>query len=245
MSANAPETIVLLHGFTQTGRSWGPTIAALGERYRALAPDLRGHGDAADVRPVDVASIRADLLVLAPRRFALAGYSMGGRIALGLALHEDVRDRVERLVLIGASPGLASAGERAARAAADDALATEIEHDGIEPFARRWAAQPLFAGQSPDAAAAAHAERLGQSPAGLAAALRGLGTGTMQPLWDRLGELRMPVALVVGEHDEKFRAIAERMAAAILDATLHVVAGAGHAVQLEAPDAVARILAGL
>jgi 2-succinyl-6-hydroxy-2,4-cyclohexadiene-1-carboxylate synthase len=243
MSANAPQTIVLLHGFTQTGRSWGPTIAALGERYRALAPDLRGHGDAAAARPVDFASVRADVLALAPPRFTLAGYSMGGRIALDLALQEDAAERIERLVLIGASPGLASVGERAARAAADDVLARQLEHDGIEPFARRWAAQPLFAGQSPEVAAAAHAERMRQTPVGLAAALRGLGTGTMVPLWDRLGELRIPVALVVGERDEKFRALAERMAAAIPDASLHVVAGAGHAVQLEAPGEVAALIA--
>lgn len=234
---------MLLHGFTQTGRSWEPAIAALGERYRAVAPDLRGHGGAAAARPADFASVRADVLALAPSRFALAGYSMGGRIALDIALHEDARDRIERLVLIGASPGLASAAERAARAAADEALARQIEQDGIEPFARRWSAQPLFAGQPPAVAAAAHADRMRQTPAGLAAALRGLGTGAMGPLWERLGELRVPVALVAGERDEKFRAIAERMAAAIPDATLHVVAGAGHAVQLEAPSAVAAILA--
>jgi len=104
----APETIVLLHGFTQTGHSWEPTIAALGERYRALAPDLRGHGSAAGSRPVDVASVRADVLALAPRRFALAGYSMGGRIALSLALAAP--ERIARLALVGASPGIAAAG---------------------------------------------------------------------------------------------------------------------------------------
>src|SRR5690349_11730091 len=94
------ETIVLLHGFTQTGRSWEPTVAALGERYRALAPDIRGHGAAADAHPVSFAAVHADVLALAPERFSLAGYSMGGRIALSLALAAP--DRVSRLVLIGA-----------------------------------------------------------------------------------------------------------------------------------------------
>jgi len=236
----APQTIVLLHGFTQTGRSWGPAIAALGERYRALAPDIRGHGIAAAVRPVDFASVQADVLALAPERFVLGGYSMGGRIALSLALAAPAR--VERLVLVGASPGLA-ADERRARRAADEALAARIERDGIEAFAAQWSSLPLFAGQPADVAAAAHATRLAQSPAGLAAALRGLGTGVMEPLWERLHELTMPVALIAGERDAKFRAIAERMAAALSDATLHVVAGAGHAAQLEQPVAVADIAA--
>jgi 2-succinyl-6-hydroxy-2,4-cyclohexadiene-1-carboxylate synthase len=236
----ARETIVLLHGFTQTGRSWGPTIAALGERYRALAPDLRGHGSASELRPVSFDGVREDLLALAPERFTLAGYSMGGRIALTVALAAP--ERVDRLILVGASPGLAGAEERRARRAADEALADRIEGEGIEAFAREWAALPLWADQPIAVAAAANAERLAQSPAGLAAALRGLGTGVMEPLWEHLPQLRIPVALVVGERDAKFRAIAGQMAELLPDATLHVVPDAGHAVQLEAPDAVAAIV---
>ncbi|MGH2949397.1 MAG: alpha/beta fold hydrolase, partial [Solirubrobacteraceae bacterium] len=114
-----------------------------------------------------------------------------------------------------------------------------VEAIGIEAFAAEWGAQPLFAGQDERVAAAAHADRLRNSPAGLAAALRGLGTGAMPPLWDRLGELSIPVTLVVGERDEKFRAIAERMARAIPDCRTEVVPGAGHAAQLERPDAIA------
>jgi 2-succinyl-6-hydroxy-2,4-cyclohexadiene-1-carboxylate synthase len=239
-----PQTIVLLHGFTQTGRSWKPTIAALGERYRALAPDIRGHGAAAERRPIDFAAVRADLLALAPERFALAGYSMGGRIALDPTLHPHARRRVERLVLIGASPGLDDGQERRARRAADEALAAQLERDGIEAFAAHWSALPLFAGQPADVAAAAHATRLAQSTAGLAAALRGLGTGAMEPLWDRLPQLAIPVTLIVGERDAKFRAIAERMARALQSAELHVVRGVGHAVQLEDPEAVAALLGG-
>ena len=238
----ARETIVLLHGFTQTGRSWEPTIAALGERYRALAPDIRGHGTAAGADPVDFPSVHADVRSLAPGPVALAGYSMGGRIALSLALAAPTH--VARLVLIGASPGIADPQERRARRAADEALAERIEEEGIEAFAAHWSSLPLFAGQAPAVAAAAHAERLSQSPAGLAAALRGLGTGAMEPLWDRLPQLAIPVTLVAGERDVKFRAIAERMAAALPDACVHVVPGTGHAPQLEAPAAVAAVLAG-
>jgi 2-succinyl-6-hydroxy-2,4-cyclohexadiene-1-carboxylate synthase len=240
--ATVPGELLLLHGFTQTGRSWALVEAALRGRYRCLAPDLPGHGDLSARRPVSFDAVAAYLAALAPRRFVLGGYSMGGRLALDFALRHPAR--VERLVLLGASPGLADPDERQARRAADEALAERILADGVEAFAEAWGRQPLFAGQPRGVADLARAERLRQSADGLAAALRGLGTGVMAPLWDRLGELAMPVALLAGERDAKFRAIAERMAASIPHARLHVVPGAGHAAHLEAPDAVAAALDG-
>lgn len=234
------DALVLLHGFTQTRQSWRRVVAELGGRYRALAPDLPGHGLAEQRRPASFAACTAYVRALAPERFALCGYSLGGRIALHAAL--ELGERVERLVLVGASPGLADAAERRRRRAADEALAERIEAIGVEAFAREWGALPLFAGQPERVAAAAHADRLRNTAPGLAAALRGLGTGAMEPLWDRLGELAMPVTLVVGERDEKFRAIAERMRDAIPDARVVVVPGAGHAAHLERPDAIGAVL---
>jgi 2-succinyl-6-hydroxy-2,4-cyclohexadiene-1-carboxylate synthase len=233
-------TVVLLHGFTQTRQSWRRTVAALGGRYRALAPDLPGHGLASERRPASFAACIAHVRALGGDRFALAGYSMGGRIALAAAL--ALPGHVERLVLIGARPGIADPAEREGRRRADEALAERIEVIGVEAFAREWGAQPLFAGQDERVAAAAHADRLRNTATGLAAALRALGAGVREPLWDRLGELAMPVTLVVGERDARFGAIAARMAPAIPDCRLEVVAGAGHAVQLERPDAVAALI---
>jgi 2-succinyl-6-hydroxy-2,4-cyclohexadiene-1-carboxylate synthase len=233
--------LVLLHGFTQTRQSWRRTVSVFGGRYRALVPDLPGHGHAA-YRTASFDACTAYVGALAPPKFTLAGYSMGGRIALHAAL--ALQPRVERLVLLGASPGLADAQERATRRAGDDELATRIEAIGIEAFAREWGAQRLFAGQPERVAAAAYADRLRNTPAGLAAALRGLGTGVMEPLWDRLQELTIPVTLIVGERDEKFRAIAERMLAPLPAAHLVIVPGTGHAAQLEAPAAVAAAISG-
>jgi 2-succinyl-6-hydroxy-2,4-cyclohexadiene-1-carboxylate synthase len=234
--------LVLLHGFTQTGRSWQPVLHALAARYRAIAPDLPGHGGFAERRPASFAACDAYVRVLADQPITLAGYSMGGRIALHAAL--SLGPRVRRLILVGASPGIADAAERAARAAEDAALADRIEAIGLEAFVREWGAQPLFDGMPRGIAEIAHADRMRNTAAGLAAALRGLGTGVMPPLWDRLGELTVPVELVVGERDEKFRAIAERMTAALVAGRLHVVPGTGHAVHLEAPEAVAEVIAG-
>ncbi len=244
----APD-VVLLHGFTHTGASWDPVAAALAERYRALAPDLvprirapdiRGHGSASDRVPVTLDAVLGDLKALAPAQFALTGYSMGGRLALHAALAFGAR--MQRLVLIGASPGIADGAERETRRAADATLADEIEALTIEEFAHRWAQTPVLAGQPPDVAAAVHVDRLRNQPVGLARALRGLGTGALPSLWDRLGEVEMPVAIVVGERDQIFRAIATEMAAGIRSAEVIVVPGAGHAVHLEEPGVVAQAI---
>jgi 2-succinyl-6-hydroxy-2,4-cyclohexadiene-1-carboxylate synthase len=233
--------LVLLHGFTQTGRSWQPIAHALAGRYRSITPDLPGHGEFAERRPASFAACDAYLRAVADgRRITLVGYSMGGRIALHAAL--SLGGTVERLVLIGASPGIADARERAARAAEHAALADRVEAIGIERFVREWSAQPLFAGMPRGVAELADEDRLRNTAPGLAAALRGLGTGVMPPLWDRLGELTMPVQLLVGERDEKFRSIAERMSVLLPDARVHVVSGAGHAAHLEAPEAVVELL---
>jgi 2-succinyl-6-hydroxy-2,4-cyclohexadiene-1-carboxylate synthase len=229
--------LVLLHGFTQTRQSWRRTIAALDGRYRAVAPDLPGHGLMSERRPASLAATLAYLRALHDAPHLLAGYSMGGRIALHAALARP--QSVRRLVLIGASPGLADPRERAARRSADDALADRIEAEGVEAFAAEWARLALWDGQSDAVRAAAHADRLRNSAAGLADALRGLGTGVLPPVWDRLGELAMPVVLVVGERDAKFLAVAQRMAERIPDARVVTIAGAGHAAQLERPDEVA------
>ncbi len=233
-------TVVLLHGFTHTGASWDPVVSALGERYRALAPDIRGHGSASARTPVTLEGVLDDLTALAPDRFTLVGYSMGGRIALHAALR--LPGRIERLVLIGASPGIADPTEREARLRDDERLADEIEGTSIEAFAQRWAQTPVLAGQPPNVLAAAHADRLRNRPAGLAMALRGLGNAALPSLWEHLGEIRIPVALVVGERDEKFRAIADRMAGGLAAVEVIVVAGAGHAVHLEAPARVASMI---
>ncbi len=236
-------TLVLLHGFTHTGASWAPVMRALGERYSAIAPDIRGHGSAAEREPVNLEGVIADIVgMLGDEHFSLAGYSMGGRIALHAAL--ALSGRVDRLILIGASPGIADALERRARGEDDQRLADWIERArDIEQVARRWGRTPVLAHQPPDVRGRAHEDRLRNTPGGLARALRGLGPGALPPVWDRLGELRMPVVLVAGERDQKYVAISERMAERIPNARVMLVPGAGHAVHLEAPALVAHVIA--
>ena len=112
----------------------------------------------------------------------------------------------------------------------------------IEQFAERWARTPVLAGQPPPVAAAVHADRLRNQPAGVAGALRALGTGALPSLWNRLSEVRAPATLIAGERDEKFRAIAGEMARGLPDANVIAIPGAGHAVHLEAPERVALLI---
>ncbi len=231
----------MLHGFSQTHRAFDGVIAGLpAERYRPLAPDLPGHGLAAAGGPITFASCVAGLAGLAPPNFVLCGYSQGGRIALHLALADP--GRITRLILISTTAGIEDPDAREARRTADAALAGRIEREPLEDFVGRWRDQPLFAGEPAGVRAAAVADQLRNTPSGLAAALRGLGTGSMQPVWGRLGELTMPVTVLAGERDTKFRVLGRRLADELPDGSLEVVPGAGHGLLLEAPEAVAAAL---
>jgi 2-succinyl-6-hydroxy-2,4-cyclohexadiene-1-carboxylate synthase len=220
--------VVLVHGFTQNARCWGPVAERLAADHEVIAVDAPGHGDRSGTRAGFAEG--AALIGEAGGRGTYVGYSMGGRYALRLAL--DRPDLVERLVLVGASPGLEDPAERAARRAADEALADHVEAVGVGAFLDEWLALPLFAGLAPEMRFIT--QRRGNTAAGLASSLRLAGTGAQDPLWSRLGSLTAPVLLVTGERDAKFTAIAERMAARIgLRATTVVLPDAGHTAHLE------------
>ena len=224
--------LVLLHGFTQTGRSWDAVAPLLAARHTVVAVDAPGHGGSGTIAADLWESAR--LVGEAGGEADYVGYSMGGRIALHLALAAP--RLVRRLVLVGAPAGIDGDGERRERRAADEALAASIERDGVEAFLERWLASPLFATLPPGAAALD--SRRTNTAAGLASSLRRAGTGTQEPLWDRLGSLAMPMLAVAGEHDAKFTALARRLGAAWGGpARVAIVEGAGHAVHLERPAA--------
>lgn len=234
------EDLVLLHGFGGTHRAWDGVIARLpAERYRPLALDLPGHGEHADVpRPITFAGCVAHVLARSPERFLLCGYSLGGRIALHVAL--EAPERVSRLVLVSSTAGIDDDSERAARSAADHRLADELESEPYEDFIGRWRSQPLFAAEPPEVGACAREDQRRNRPDALAAVLRGVGTGEMEPLWGRLGELEMPVAVVAGSRDGKFLELGHRMVESIPGAGPElIVAAGGHGLPLENPAAVA------
>ncbi len=233
--------VVLVHGFTQTARSWAAVAAGLVRDHRTVSVDLPGHGASSRVQ-ADLWRT-ADFVAGAGGRATYVGYSLGARACLHLALrHQHL---VERLVLLGATAGIDDPVERAARRDADEALARSIETDGVDAFLDRWLDQPLFAGLPASARTGqALVDRRTNTVEGLASSLRLCGTGTMDPpLWDRLAELRVPVLVLAGSFDPKFTALGHRLADGIgPNARFEAVPGAGHAAHLEQADGFTRVL---
>src|SRR5205807_10667273 len=214
-----------------------------------IVPDLRGHGEtqAPHGAPCSMAASTTDLEKLwdelGVQRTHLVGYSMGGRLALHVAARRP--GRVLSLLTIGAHAGL-DEDAREGRRRGDEGLAERIEKEGIEAFVDYWGALPLFAGlerRGPSYVAQVRAERLQNHVAGLACSLRGMGAGTMEPVWNELGQVTFPCTFVAGQQDHGYVASARRLAATVANGRFEIVPRAGHAVHQERPDAFARLLA--
>ncbi len=249
--------LLLLHGFTGSAATWTPHLSASGgwRGFTTVAVDLLGHGASdcpTDPRRYRMERCLEDLVALLDRldvwRAAVLGYSMGGRVALHLALSAPGRpERLWALVLESASPGIEDASEREERARSDAALAEAIERDGVEAFVERWQALPLFASQARLPAAVREElrrQRLGNDRRGLANSLRGLGAGQQEPVLARMGGIGIPALLIAGALDDKYCDLARRMATALPCARTEIVPDAGHAVHLDRPEAFAGAVRG-
>jgi 2-succinyl-6-hydroxy-2,4-cyclohexadiene-1-carboxylate synthase len=241
--------VTLLHGFTQSGRSWREVIARLGPAYRWIVPDLRGHGETVTRpgAPCTMEACAGDLLMLwdhlGVEQTHLAGYSMGGRLALHVAARHP--ERILSLLTVGAHAGLDESA-REGRRRGDESLAERIEKDGLESFVDYWGGLPLFAGlerRGPSFVAQVRAQRLENHVAGLACSLRGMGAGVMEPVWEELADVKFPCTFVAGQLDHGYVASARRLATTVPSGRVEVVQRAGHSVHQERPDAFSRVLA--
>lgn len=249
LTAGEGPPLLLLHGFTGTARSWSTCLDAWTGHHRVIAPDLLGHGGSE--APADAAAYElerqaddvVDLLrLLDAVPSTVMGYSMGARLALVLALRSP--EVVEGLILESPSAGLADPAERAARRAADDRLAADLERDGVAAFVEHWEAQPLFASHAwlgDEVRRAQRQERLRHSPTGLAGSLRGGGQGAMTPLHDRLAEITVPTLVIAGALDPAGLERARIVADGVPSARLEVVQAAGHTPHLERPQDFIRL----
>jgi 2-succinyl-6-hydroxy-2,4-cyclohexadiene-1-carboxylate synthase len=243
-SGGSGPPVLLLHGFMGSLAMWQPWWDAWGSTCRLLAVDFLGHGRSDAIRrdgPADMKRTVDDLLALMDHehfdRVDVVGYSMGGRVALALAVSHP--NRVRRVILESASPGLQGSEARRLRWQQDDERALMLETDGLERFVRYWESLPLFASQTQlnaEVIAAIRRSRLDNRAIGLAASLRELSTGRQPSYWGALPSVSAPALLITGASDEKFSHIAQTMREVMPNATWQEVPAVGHAVHLEAPD---------
>lgn len=250
-------SLLLLHGFSGSSQNWAAHVPALAQHYRVITLDILGHGRTdSPTKPArysmekvarDVTAVLQQSSIVNPATSSgqvrqssivnLLGYSMGGRLALYLAVHYP--HLFHTLILESASPGLETEADRAMRRGHDNLLANLILRVGIAAFVDYWEALPLWASQqqlTPEQRAALRAQRLQNNPIGLANSLRGMGTGVQPSLWPYLPGLNLPILLLAGALDEKFVSINTTMHRLLLNSQLEIIVGAGHTVHLERPS---------
>ncbi|WP_243881252.1 2-succinyl-6-hydroxy-2,4-cyclohexadiene-1-carboxylate synthase [Rummeliibacillus suwonensis] len=250
INPRAEKTIVFLHGFTGSTKTWDTVIQSFQKDYRIFAIDLIGHGLTDSPYNVRRYSMEEQVELLheffEARRvpsFTLVGYSMGGRVALAFAV--KYAGMIEKLVLESSSPGLPTEAERTARRKNDRTLAEKIEKNGLDAFVKEWENIPLFESQKAlptPKQLVIRQERLNQRAVGLANSLRGMGTGQQPSYWDELKKMTKPVLLITGELDQKFQQKAIDMEEKFLCCENKTVPDVGHAVHVENPQIFATII---
>ena len=246
------QALLLLHGFSGDKSIWADLRAGLESAYRVIAVDILGHGDS-DKPPhvgayqdayqdaYQMKRVARDIICLLGELSITAchalGYSMGGRLALYLAMSYPAR--FHSLILESAAPGLADKSAREERRRQDQALARRIEARGINWFVDYWESLPLWQSQrklSAEILCAQRRQRLRNDAGGLANSLRGMGSGAQPNLWTRLEQASPPALLLAGAQDSKFVAINQLMARRMPRADFQVIADAGHNIHLEQPQ---------
>lgn len=245
-SPGAGEAIVLAHNLLTSADTFAAVAARLAPRLRVLAVDLRGHGaSGAAPRPFTTVDLADDLAAVMDAAgvasAVVAGTSLGAAAAVELALRRP--GRVRGLALMAATPHAARAQDRVKFAA----LAAVLRGLGPGPVLPWILADLLgasFRAADPDDVAAVADRIRAAGRRELAWAVR---AWVRRPrLAGRLAAIEVPTAVVVGAEDTACpRSYSAAIAAEIRGATLHVVPGAGHTLQLEQPAAVAAILEAL
>ncbi len=236
--------VLALHGFLGRDDDWAEIAELLQPELQIIAPDLPGHGKAVNLPPSAYSMDAAadDLIRTLDERgiskASVAGYSMGGRLALHITIRHP--NRVERLLTISASPGLKSEEERAARRELDLQRGTEIAED-LHGFLRRWYQAPLFNSMGEEVREALMAKRSENVGTELQKSLDGMGTGAQPSHWGHLHRIRIPAWAMAGAGDKKFVEIAKQMAERS-SITSIVVPDAGHALLNERPKEVASLM---
>ena len=231
--------VLFLHGFMGSLQDWDSIINRLQNNYYCLAIDLPGHGRTPNPEKKysfnDVGATLIDFLKeinFSP--YSIIGYSLGGRLAIYIALRYP--DLVSKVILESASPGLQTSRERTIRLLQDEALAIKLVNSDFNQFLQEWYDQPLFNSlrQHRDFKKLLKKRKM-NNPEELAVSLTALSTGKQPSLWDLLSGNKIPILLLVGELDPKFRRIARQMSRQCSTCRTKIIKNAGHNTHFESP----------
>ena len=225
--------LTFIHGFMGHPSDWDDVRAAL-PKYETFAAEI-------GVSPDWQASVQ-QLADTMPEPSIMVGYSMGARLSLGVAM--EFPQKCQALILISGNPGLESAEAREQRSLSDEQIAKQIETDELEPFLNQWYRASVFATVPEEIRRAEVQRKLAQSSSNWPAILRANSVAGQPNFWPRLNELSMPVLVIAGEQDEKYREIAFRFAAEqpLPNATTKIIPNCGHIVHREQPEALVEIV---
>ncbi|MFT5173619.1 MAG: 2-hydroxy-6-oxonona-2,4-dienedioate hydrolase [Gammaproteobacteria bacterium] len=231
--------LVLQHGFLGGGGYWAPQLPTFGRHFDVIAPDLPGFAGSAHIEaPTTIKGFSSALVALLDElnveQSALVGHSMGGMIALQTAL--DHPQRIERLVLYGS----ACTGNLPKRFETFDTSIARLRDDGVEACAERIVPTWFVEGDKAPNFAMCHEAGRGTS---VDSAVRALGALREWDVYERLGELRMPVLVICGDRDRSTAPDESyRLHEAIAGSQLCVLPGCAHNVHLERPELFAAIV---
>jgi pimeloyl-ACP methyl ester carboxylesterase len=235
--------VVLIHGLGDDHRAWRRVAARLMLDHRVILYDLRGHGESSLGSPDGrLSQLGGDLLALCDalelERCVLAGFSLGGTIAMRAAI--DAPDRVAALALVATSSRVGGAAqgwylERAAMVYdGDERLRDVLDQDTAD----------VYRVQLDETPAGLYIRRAStRDPRGYANACRAMAALREHPLDDELGRIAAPTTILAGDADQHCppRA-AEIIAARIAGSGLEVLPGAGHPLPIERPDETAEAI---
>lgn len=234
--------VIFLHGFMGSSEDWKKVIRYVSTDYYCLAIDLPGHGktDLPDELTFESAAV-AILEFLKHhkiRKCIPVGYSMGGRLALFLALRYP--GHFKRVVLESTSPGLRTNKEREARIKSDEEIAWRLESGDFHSFLIQWYRQPLFEGLTRNRNFDKLLQlRLENDPKKLARSLQIFGTGNQPSLWEELHQCKIPILLLAGAADKKYRLIAEEMSRSSQLIQTKIVGKCSHNIHFQQPERLA------
>jgi 2-succinyl-6-hydroxy-2,4-cyclohexadiene-1-carboxylate synthase len=228
--------VTLVHGFLGAPEDWDGVANALGGDVRCDRVDLRSLG----CESVAAAAERLSSHVGRTAPGALAGYSLGGRLSLAAAAMQRLPIP---LVLLSASAGMEDPAQRDARAREDDARAEAIRRDGLPAFVERWYGMPMFARlrSSPDFESVRDRRARGDGEF-WARCVAGCSPGRAAGAWGALPSLPAGSAFAVGTEDDRYSSLADRVEREAPHVRVERIAGAGHALPIEAPERCAALI---